>query len=171
MNPQKPNVVATATLMLTAAALIVASASWSDEFPFRTAFARVPGVKEIEAGWIQVGIEVLEDQLDMPLVRNRGEVLATLCAAYTINATFDKAEQVCNEAVESHGTYTAYNNRGVFRVLTGDWVGARNDFERALPRDMEAYLEEMKTSDVRLMASDNLQRIDKLAAAYDVGLK
>ena len=92
--------------------------------------------------------------------------MSTLCAAYIIHVSLDKAEHACNEAVDTYGTHTAYNNRGVYRVFAGDWVGARKDFDRARPQQLEAYLEELKTQDVRLMAIDNFQRINVLLAKH-----
>lgn len=166
MNHQKLRNVATAWFLTVAAALTFGNVSWSDEFPFRTAFERLPGVEEIEAGNIQAGIKILEDQLTQVEAENRGDVLATLCAAYIIDVSLDKAERACNEAVETYGTHTAYNNRGVYRVFTGNWSGAGEDFDRARPEHLEAYLEEMKKKDVRLMAIDNFDRINVLAAKH-----
>ncbi len=166
MNHQKLRNSATAWFLTVAAALILGNTSWSDEFPFRTAFERVPGAEELEAGNLQAGIKLLEEQLNQIEPGDRGDILSTLCAAYVINASLDKAEHACNEAVETFGTHMAYNNRGVYRVFTGDWLGAREDFDRARPQQLEAYLEEMKTKDVRLMAIDNFQRINVLSAKH-----
>ncbi len=90
--------------------------------------------------------------------------MATLCAAYIVNNSLDKAEGACNKAVEVDPTKTAYNNRGVFRASTGDLSGARKDFERVRPRQLEVYLEELRTKDVPLMAIDNFHLIDELLA-------
>ena len=166
MNDQKLRGMAIARFLMIAAALMLGNTSWSDEFPFRTAFERVPGVEEIEAGNLQVGIKLLEDQLNQVEAENKGDILATICAAYIINVSLDKAKHACNEAVETYGTATAYNNRGVYRVFTGDWFGAREDFDRARPQQLETYLEEMKTKDVRLMAVDNFDRITILSAKH-----
>ena len=166
MNHQKFQNVATTWFLTVAAALILGNTSWSDEFPFRTAFERVPGAEEIEAGNLQEGIKILEDQLTQVEAENRGDVLATLCAAYVIDQSLEKAEQTCNEAVETYGTHTAYNNRGVYRVFTGDWLGAREDFDRARPQQLEAYLEELNSKNVRLMAIDNFERITVLSAKH-----
>ncbi len=166
MNDQILRRMAIARFLMIAAALMLGNTSWSDEFPFRTAFERVPGVEEIEAGKLQAGIKLLEEQLNQVEPGDRGDILSTLCAAYIIDVSLDKAEHACNEAVETYGTHTAYNNRGVYRVFTGDWLGAREDFDRARPQQLEAYLEEMKTKDVRLMAIDNFQRINVLSAKH-----
>ena len=77
---------------------------------------------------------------------------------------WDKAERVCNEAVEIDPTKTAYNNRGVFRAFIGDFFRAREDFDRVRPRQLEAYLEELRTKHVPLMAIDNFHLIDELLA-------
>ena len=47
-----------------------------------------------------------------------------------------------------------------------DWSGAREDFDRARPQQLEVYLNELKTKDVRLMAIDNFNLINELSAKY-----
>ncbi len=71
-----------------------------------------------------------------------------LCVAYTLTQRFDDAAPVCEAAlsisdryagygVSTIGPYTsrdraiAYSNRGVLRAVTGDFDGARQDFEFA----------------------------------------
>ena len=166
MNHQKLRNSATAWCLTIAATLMTGNLSWSDEFSYRTAFENIAGVEELEAGDIQAGIKILEDQLDQSEKEIRGDILSTLCAAYVIDMSLVKAGHACNEAVENYGTEMGYNNRGVYRVFTGDWIGAREDFDRARPQQLEAYLEELKTMDVRLMAIDNYERINLLSAKF-----
>ena len=166
MNHQKSQRAVIGHLLIIAATLTLASPSFSDEFPFRVAFEKVPGVEDIEAGNIQAGIKVLEDQLNQIEQWNRGDLLATLCAAYIVDLSLDKAERACNEAVEIDPTETAYNNRGVFRAFTGNWSGAREDFDRARPHQLEVYLNELKTKDAGLMAVDNFRLINELSAKH-----
>ena len=64
MNHQESKRVTTTSTLITAAALMLCSPSFADVFPFRVAFENVPGIEEIEAGNIQAGIKVLEDQLE-----------------------------------------------------------------------------------------------------------
>jgi tetratricopeptide (TPR) repeat protein len=71
-----------------------------------------------------------------------------LCVAYTLTQKFDDAAPACEAALSISeryvrqgnsplGTYTsrdqalAYSNRGVLRAVTGDFDGARQDFEFA----------------------------------------
>ncbi len=166
MNHQKFRKIATAWFLTIAATLMTSNLSWADEFSYRTAFENVPGVEELEAGNIQAGIEILEDQLYQAEMEFRGDLLATLCAAYVIDMSLANAAYACNEAVETYGTEMAYNNRGVYRVFIGDWIGAREDFDRARPEHLDAYLEELKTTDVRLMAIDNFERITLLSDKF-----
>ncbi len=149
-----------------AAALMLGNPSFADVFHFRVAFENVPGVEEIETGNIQAGIKVLEDQLDQIEPGSSGDILATLCAAYIVNVSLDKAERACNKAVETNPTETAYNNRGVIRAFNGDFSGASEDFERAGPRQLEEYLNELRTTDVRLIAVDNLRLISEMSAKH-----
>ena len=147
---------------MVAAALLLGNPSFADTSSFRVGFERVPGTEEIEAGNLQAGIKVLEDELAQIELESSGAILATLCAAYIVNRSLDKAERVCDKAVEIDPTKTAYNNRGVLRALTGNLFGAREDFERVRPPQLEAYLDELRTTDVPLVADDNFYLVDKL---------
>ncbi len=162
MNHQKLRHIMIAPKLIVAAALLLGNLSFADTPRYRVAFERVPGIEEIEAGNMQAGIQVLEDQLAQIEQESNGDILATLCAAYIVNVSLDKAERVCDKAVEIDPTKTAYNNRGVFRALTGNLSGAREDFERVRPPQLEAYLDELRTTDVPLVADDNFYLVDKL---------
>ncbi len=166
MNLQQARHNAIAPTLVIATALLLGNPSFAEVFPFRVVFESVPGIEEIEAGNIQAGIEVLEDQLNQVEQGDGGDILATLCAAYIVNVSPDKAEGACNKAVEVDPSKTAYNNRGVFRAFTGDFSGAREDFERARPRQLEAYMDELRTKDVGLVAAGNFQLIDQLLAEH-----
>ena len=153
---------AMASCVAAVAVLIIAEAVHSEEFHFRTAYERVPGAEKVEAGDLRAGIEMLESQLSGSTADMKGKILATLCAAYTIDSSLYKARSACNEAVAVSGTDLAYNNRGVYRVFSGDWVGAREDFERVRPQQLDAYLEELKDKDPGLIALGNFQLINSL---------
>ncbi len=166
MKNHLPQRITTTATLAISAALLLGQAVHAEVFPFRVAFENVPGIEEIEAGNITAGIKVLEDQLNQVDRENSGDILATLCAAYIVNVSLDKAKLACNKAVEVDPSKTAYNNRGVFRAFTGDLFGAREDLDRARPRQLDAYLDELKTKDVGLIAVDNFQLIDELSAKH-----
>ncbi len=166
MNHQQSRRIATTRTLIIAAALMLGNPSFADVFPFRVAFENVPGVEKIDAGNIEAGIKVLEHQLEHIEPASSGDILATLCAAYIVNVSLHQAERACNKAVETNPSETAYNNRGVYRAFTGDLTGAREDFERVRPRDIEAYLDELKTKDVGLMSIDNFYLIEELSAKH-----
>jgi hypothetical protein len=48
------------------------------------------------------------------------------------------------------------------RVHKGDLSGAREDFERVRPPDVDAYLERLKTNNVRLVAAGNFELLNQL---------
>lgn len=150
--------------LLVAVALLLSSPGFADSFHFRVAFESVSGVEAIEAGDLQAGIKVLEDQLAQIESANGSDVLATLCAAYVINRSLDKAKRVCDEAIKIDPSETAYNNRGVYRAFTGDFLGAREDFERARPPQLQDYLDQLWATDVPLMAENNFHLVDELLA-------
>lgn len=155
-----------------AALAVLGEAAVGEEFPFRTTYENVPGAAQIESGNLAAGIQALEQALGSDESAEEGKLLSTLCAAYILGQNFDKAGEVCDEAVAITGSELAYNNRGVFRVMTGDWQGARSDFERARPEQLERYLEELHHRDVGLVANGNVVLMDDLERRYtpaDIG--
>ena len=162
MNHQNSRHIKIASTLIVAAALLLGNPGFADSPQFRVAFERVPGTEQIEAGQLRAGIKVLEDQLAQIAVEDSGDLLATLCGAYIVNRSLDKAEPVCDKAIEIDPTKTAYNNRGVLRALTADMSGARDDFNRVRPPQLDVYLDELRTTDVPLVAEDNFYVADKL---------
>jgi hypothetical protein len=146
--------------------LMAATTLHADEYPFRAAFERVPGSEQVENGQTEEGIATLRAELQNGDPETRGMVLSTLCGAYVVIASFAAAEYTCNAAVEASHSAIAYNNRGVYHVLVGDWSGARRDFERARPPALEAYMEELWQRDVGLVATGNFDLIDDLQAQH-----
>ncbi|NNF40662.1 MAG: hypothetical protein HKN64_04735 [Woeseiaceae bacterium] len=131
-----------------------------------------PGLEQIENGNLEAGIKVLEDQLTRTELQGSGEIFATLCAAYIINGALEKAERACDKAIEISPTYAAINNRGVLRAHQGNFVGAREDFDRVRPLQLDSYLEELWVKDVPLMAEANFGLVDELlssGAAVEAG--
>ncbi len=115
---------------------------------------------------MQAGIRILEDRLKEADPAQRGEVWSTLCAAYIIDLAPAKAERACNKAVKLDPSFYALNNRGVLRVYQGDLAGAREDFGHVRPADVEAYLEQLKASNIRLVAASNFDLVNELLAAH-----
>jgi len=150
--------------LIIAAALMIGNQSFADESRYRVLLEDVPGADEVEAGNILAGIKILEDQLNQVEQGNNGDIWSTLCAAYIANLSLKKAEHACTKAVDIDPTYHALNNRGVFRVYEGDLIRAREDFERVRPLDVEAYLNNIKTTNIRLVAANNFDLVcQKLA--------
>lgn len=148
------------------AILAFAGPGLAETFPFRVAFENLPGVEQIETGNFEAGIAMLEKQLEQAAPESRGDVLATLCGAYVMGHYLDKAAGTCDAAVRIHASDTAYNNRGVYRVFTGNFEGANADFNRARPHQMEEYLEYLKTKHAALIANTNYDLLEVLAAEH-----
>ena len=155
-----------APALFIAAALMIGKQSFADESGYRVLLETVSGADEIEAGNIQAGIKMLEDQLNQVEQVNNGDIWSTLCAAYIINVSLNQAERACTKAVEIDPSYHALNNRGVFRVYKGDYSGAREDFERVRPLHVEAYLDKLKTTNVRLVAAGNFNLVNQRLAKH-----
>jgi len=153
-----------APVLLIAAALMIGNQSIAEEPGYRVVLESVPGADEIEAGNIRAGIKILKDQLYQVEPENSGDIWTTLCAAYIADISLYKAERACTNAVEIDPTYHALNNRGVFRVYDGNLIGARGDFERVRPLNVEAYPDKLKTTNVRLVAAGNFDLVSQLLA-------
>ena len=152
--------------LMFAAVLLFSQAVNAEVFPFRVAFENVPGIDEIEAGDIPAGIELLVNELNEIERAESGDTWATLCGAYIVSGSLRKAGFACDKAVEVAPTETAFNNRGVYRAFTGDLSGAREDFQRARPQQLEAYLEQLRARDVGLMAVDNFDLLNELSTNH-----
>lgn len=147
--------------------LVVAggAAARAEEFPFRVALGDLPGVDEITSGNLREGIDILLEQLENDQVE-RDYVLATLCGAYILDSSLEEATRACTDAVDIFPGAIALNNRGVLRAFAGDFQGARYDFGRVRPENMEAYIAELKTRDAALIAHDNFDLLETMAARY-----
>jgi hypothetical protein len=156
----------TTSCLLLVAALTLCSWSHADETRYRVLLGTVPGADEVGAGNVKAGIRILEDQLKNGDPARKGEVWSTLCAAFIIDLSLAKAERACNKAVATDPDYYALNNRGVLRVYKGDLAGARADFERVRPADVEAYLEQLKATNIRLVAASNFDLVNELLAQH-----
>lgn len=151
-------------LMITVIAF--ANPGLADDFPFRVAFENVPGIEQIESGNIEAGIDILEQETGQGAAESMGDILATLCGVYVMTLSLDEAASTCDEAVNEWPGETAFNNRGVYRAFTGDFAGARDDFNRARPSRMDEYLEELRTKDVGLIADGNHGLLEELSARH-----
>lgn len=144
--------------------IVIAAAGHAESWPFRVAFEDVPGVEKLASGDISGGTAILKSALENETV-HRGYGLATLCGALTIDLSLQEAEEICSEAVATLPGPTAFNNRGVLRTITGDYDGARYDFERARPQQLDEYMAYLKTRDVGLIADSNFGLLDRLASS------
>ncbi len=106
----------------------------SDALEMRMSDQDVWGVRELESGNIDTGIERLERRLELYSAnrRRKAPILIDLCVAYTLKRSFENAANYCNAAVENgRDRGLAYNNRGVFHYLNGDVHASNEDLERA----------------------------------------
>lgn len=88
--------------------------------------------RALERGNYEVAIERLERRAKYDN-RHIDVQLTNLCTAYVVTSQYDKARDACDRAVEADGDYlgTAYNSRAVLSALTGDYISALVDFEKA----------------------------------------
>jgi len=95
----------------------------------------VYGAEDVENGRYERGIERLVKRAESGSGPHtaRVPVLIDLCVAYTMTEQFEKAQDTCDEAVDS-GWYSgyAYNNRGTYYIAIGDYEAAIRDFQSAI---------------------------------------
>ena len=88
--------------------------------------------KAMDNGKYELAIKRLELRVknDSPTIDVQ---LTNLCTAYVVTSQLEKAEDVCERAVEAKGDFvgTAYNSRGVLKALQGDYIAAMADFDRS----------------------------------------
>ena len=124
-------------LTIAAAALAVAQVALAEESRFQTVIhdKDLYGAEDIEEGRYEAGIEKLSKRVDGARQPHATRVpaLIDLCAAYTMTQQHEKAQETCNQAVES-GWYSghAYNNRGAYNVSIGNYEAAIRDFQMAI---------------------------------------
>ena len=115
-----------------ATALVVAavpSMSRADTWELRTVSQEVPGTREIEAGKPEKAIRISKVRLNVIPESLKVAVLTNLCIGHLLVKEFDQAEQYCDQAVSKPNQRTVtYNNRGVLRVMQGNYAAARRDF-------------------------------------------
>ena len=147
------------------AALLAVNVAVADGFPFRVALGDLPGVDEVTSGNIDEGIRILEHELENGVAR-KDYVLATLCGAYILQSSLKKAERACTDAVEISPGEIALNNRGVLRTFTGDFKGAKEDFDKVRPENLDEYWEHLRITDAGLIAHENGNLLNALATRH-----
>lgn len=153
----------TATTALVTAAGPVGVSHADDVFTFRVAFADVAAAPDLASGHIARGIDMLHEQLESG--DDEGTVLAALCGAYVLNHDLVRAKPICSKAVHRFPGKAAFNNRGVLRAMLGDIEGARHDFHKARPRNLDLHLEQLHNTDVGLVANGNYERVLQIAGS------
>ena len=117
-------------LLATAAMLALSLSASAYEVQFL--FGQDSEARALEKGNYELAIERLERR-SKHKNRNIDIQLTNLCTAYVVTSQYDKARDVCDRAVAANGDYlgTAYNSRAVLNALTGDYIAALVDFEKA----------------------------------------
>ena len=114
------------------AILLLATAANADSWELRPAADDAPGSAEIEAGNIDEAIRILTAESRSAAAPTSLAVLQNLCVAHAMNREYDTATRYCDRAVaHKEADASAFNNRGVVRAVTGDYLGAARDLQRA----------------------------------------
>lgn len=98
-----------------------------------------------------------------------------LCAAFSMLNEFEQAEPHCNEAIKLANKSTvpsprgwkgrnqmtaqqaqAYSNRGVMRIMSGDEIGAEEDFQAAIERNAKLHAPARNLARVQLEHSGQI---------------
>jgi len=139
----------------------------AEPLEFKVAMENLPGVDEVQAGQVDLGISMLVAQQGAPGSVTWQRTIATLCGVYVLASHYKKAADACEAAVANDPGETAYNNRGVLRVHSGDLDGAFEDFEQARPNDVGEYLQLIRASDPKLIAASNTRALEYLRVRLD----
>ena len=118
-----------------AALLLVAlpSVSSAEAWELRTAPDTVPGTREIESGQIEKALRISEIQLPHASQFKKVAVLTNLCIGYILSNDFEQAEDFCDQAVaRRNDKAVSHNNRGILKMLQGDYSSAMQDFAIAV---------------------------------------
>ena len=145
--------------------LALSTVSLAETYQFQLIFFDDgPESDEYTAGELDAAIEILENREKMADNQYVGRELANLCGYYIVKGNLDAARKTCSAAIEIDASGVAYNNRAVLRVQLGDTVGALEDFDRVrvLPDDQPRYIEQLKESDTRMVASSNFAQTTEL---------
>ena len=138
-----------------------------ERYTFQVIFISDLASDEIDAGDYDAAIKVLEGRArDADIEYVDGE-LSMLCGLYVLTKQLVAAHTTCNAAVDSDGSYVAYNNRGVLRAHLKNLKGALDDFARARvpPEKRQFYIQELIRLDARLVAGVNYAECNRFAAA------
>ncbi|GGD52213.1 tetratricopeptide repeat protein [Lacimicrobium alkaliphilum] len=122
----------TIAFSLTAACYVQAN----DNLELKTSYQDVPGVRNIEAGQYQTGIQKLKTLLgNTRLPELTAPAHINLCVAYTALGQINNAEAFCDMAIKQHSSKRdlsiAYNNRGVLHYVQGKTEQGLKDMQIA----------------------------------------
>jgi len=147
--------------------LAIPGVNRAEQLEFKVAMEDLPGIDEVQAGQVDLGISILEANKATPGSVTWQRTIATLCGIYVLAADYKKANDACETAVADAPGETAFNNRGVLRVHYGDFIGASEDFEKARPQDVGEYLQLIRESDPKLIAASNTKSLEYLRLRMD----
>lgn len=119
----------TASLLLAALPSVSSAEAWE----LRTAPDTVPGTREIESGKIEKAIRISIVQLPHTSPSKKVAVLNNLCIGYILSNEYEQAEDYCDQAVaRRNDKAVSHNNRGILKMLQGDYSSAMQDFAIAV---------------------------------------
>lgn len=172
------------TLDAVVTALIIAILSpttFADGWELRTVSDEVPGTRAIESGHAEKAIRVSKARLSVTPESRKVAVLTNLCIGYLTIGDLEQADKYCERAV-SRPTHRAvtYNNRGVLRIMQGDYQRAVQDFSTAatagcnngcdatitVPRDLPRPVarRNLAKAEKKMLAAELIKNRDQQAA-------
>ena len=129
VNPIHFLPVIAAAVLLAAQPSVASAEAWE----LRTAPDTVPGTREIESGKIEKAIRISIVQLPHTSPSKKVAVLNNLCIGYILSNDFEQAEDYCDQAVaRRNDKAVSHNNRGILKMLQGDYSSAMQDFAIAV---------------------------------------
>lgn len=172
MKNRKARIFSGAAACLAASMATLGLAAQAGEpLEMQTHWRDVPGVRDIEAGRYERGVERLERRLATGRKSpwRRVPILIDLCVGYTMLAQYEKAEEACDAAVKAKWyTHISRNNRGVLNMVLGRHDAALLDFKAAAARNYQEAEGNMRRAEQTVAAIERQRKQAMYAGTMDI---
>lgn len=120
-------------VLLTASSSFALASMYPTTMLLKTSIEEVNGVRDIEAGAYQKGIDKTTAALSkLTVASQRAPLLNNLCVAYLAVEQYQLADEACNSAVNANqNNPISLNNRAVYHYLTGNITASLADLKLA----------------------------------------
>ncbi len=156
-----------------ACAAFALAAQAGEPLVFQLHWVKTSGVRDIEAGRYEQGVQRLEARLAESTAwpANRAPAFIALCTGYAMLNRLDDAANACDAAIRTErDTDLAYSNRGIVNMMRGRHKAALQDFDAALHRNApnKVTRENKRLAMERIVAIDWQRKRAAVAGNMDI---